>query len=198
MAMSTVASAATFNVTGTVQNALTVAADAGTAGEMHLGTVFATTASSGSYKYMTLAPDGTMGASAGAGSIILLGLGGHQAAGASVAVGNTTAFTVTLPDYAMGTLDGTTTTATGTVVEVAPADPAAARLRLVNFRAGNPTGGTAAAGCATTASCVLTPTFGSTSVHFGIGATIVTDLSGTRTAYQPTSYTGTFAVTATY
>jgi hypothetical protein len=205
MAMSGVASATTFTATATVQNALTVTADAGVTGNLRLGTVFATTASSGAYKYMTLATDDTIGAPAGSAAVVLLSLGGQGSAHATVAVGNTTAFTVTLPNAEPPALNsnGTTNVATITsgstdVVWVQPVDPAAARFQLVNFRAGTPTGGTAAAGCATTISCVLTPGFGSTSVGFGIGATIVTDTSGTRTAYQATSYTGTFTVTASY
>jgi hypothetical protein len=201
MAISGVASATDFNVNATVQNALTVTKVA----DMNLGTLFATTASNTAYKYITLAPAGTMNTAAGAATIILLGLGGQSAADASVAVGNTTPFTVTLPSHtaaveATGAVGGVITALQGLAspVEVALADPSVARFTLIDFRAGAPTGGTAAAGCATTATCVLTPSFGSTSVGFKIGATIVTDVSGTRTAYQAGSYTGTFAVTASY
>lgn len=204
MAMSGAASAATFTANATVQNALTVVPDAGVLGNLRLGTVFAVTASGGLYKYMTLATDDTIGAPAGHASIVLLSLGGQGSAHATVAVGNTTAFTVTLP-AAERTMNADGTTGAATMISgvtdliwVQPTDPSAARFQLVNFRAGTPTGGTAAVGCATTTTCVLTPSFGSTSVGFGIGATILTDTSGTRTAYQATSYTGTFAVTASY
>jgi hypothetical protein len=206
MAMSSVASAATFNATATVQNALTVTADAGAAGTLRLGTVFAVTASSGAYKYMTLGTADTIGAPAGHASIILLSLGGQGSAHATVAVGNTTAFTLTLPNAEPSAVnaDGVTNASTlisgsTDVIWVQPADTSQARFQLINFRAGTPVNATAAAGCATTISCVLTPSFGATSVGFGIGATIVTDTAGgTHVAYTPTSHTGTFTVTASY
>jgi len=203
MTISGVASAVTFNATATVQNALTVTKVA----DLNLGTLFATTASGAAYKYMTIGTDGTMSAPLGAATVTLMSLGGQSAGSATVAVGNTTAFTVTLPSgtaaventgAVAGTITALAALTAPAIAEVKLADPAVARFTLINFRAGTPTGGTAAAGCATANTCLLTPSFGSTSVGFGVGATIVTDVSGTRTAYQAGSYTGSFAVTASY
>lgn len=196
--MSGTASAVNFSVTADVQNALTVTNVA----DMNLGTLFATTASSGEYRYMTLGTDGVMGSPQGVGSptITLLSLGGSiAAASASVAVGNNTPFTVTLPDAEpAAALDGSTVPVVTTTIEIQAVDPAAARFTLVSFRAGTVTGGTAAPACATSISCVLTPSFAATQVDFGVGVTLVTDTSGTRTVYQPTTYTGNFDVTASY
>jgi len=212
-AMSTSALAVDFTATATVQNALIVTSVA----DMNLGTIFATTASTAAYRYITLAPDGTMGSSSGSATLTLLGLGGQAAAQASVAVGTNTAFTVTLPDAEVA--NATPLEATGAVagsiaaikattdqVEVAAADPAVARFQLVNFTVGAVTAGTAAADCADITDdsnvCTLTPDFGATDVGFNIGATVVTDLNsagaGDRDTYQPAAYTGTFTVTATY
>lgn len=210
--MAGTANAVDFTASATVQNALTVTNVA----EMNLGTLFATTAADDAYKYITLAPDGTMGIALGAASVTLLGLGGQSAAQASVTVGNTTPFTVTLPtaeiaDGATTSLEdtgaiGTVITAIGAVtdvIEVRLTDPAVARFQLVNFTVGSVTGGTpTAAECADitddAVTCSLTPDFGATEVGFSIGATIVTDVSGTRTSYEAGDYTGTFTVTASY
>ncbi len=208
LTVSGAASAVTFNVSSTVQNALTVTNVA----DMNLGTLFATTASTGAYKFMTLSPDGTMGSPSGHASITLLGLGGQAAAQASVAVGTNTAFTVTLPDAEVGALNVDGVGSIGAIqgsgidVEVAAADPVVARFKLVNFTVGNVTSGTADANCTnldgSNTLCTLTPDFGATSVDFNIGATIVTDLdsggTGDRDTYQAATYTGTFDVTATY
>ncbi len=211
--MSGTAAAVDFTASATVQNALTVTNVA----DMNLGTLFATNASATAYKYITLAPDGTMNTAAGAASITLLGLGGQSAAQASVAVGNTTQFTVTLPSAEVANATPLETTGAVTasitaikgvtdVVEVRVTDPSVARFQLVNFTIGSVTGGTAGAECADITddaiTCALTPDFGSTEVGFNIGATIVTDLNssgaGDRDAYQAAAYSGTFTVTASY
>lgn len=203
LAMSGTAAATEFTASATVQNTLTVTNVA----DMNLGTLFATSASTGAYKAITLGTDGSMGSPAGHADITLLTLGGASAAQASVAVGNTTPFTVTLPD-ADATLDAGGVEATNSpdaaaeTIYVRLGDPAVARFQLVNFRAGAPTGGTAAAGCASGNTCVLTPSFGSTEVTFSVGATVVTDVNTESTAgrvtYEAGTYTGTFEVTASY
>ncbi len=215
MAMSGPASAVDFTASATVQNALTITNTA----DMNLGTVFATKAMAGKYSYMTLAADGTMGSSAGSASVTLLGLGGQSAATGTVAVGTTTPFTLTLPAAELttaGNVEGTGEVAAAITalkaltdqVEVRITDPATARFQLVNFTVGAVTSGTAATDCAAaitgtaTPVCTLTPDFGATSVGFGIGATIVTDVNssgaGDRDAYQAAAYSGTFTVTASY
>ena len=216
MTMSGVAAAAPFGVTAEVQNALTVTKVA----DMNLGTIFATTASSGINRYMTLVSDGTMGSSLGDATLTLIGLGGHSVASASIAVGSTAAVTVSLPDAEPGTA------ITGVLADTAElaqlpdkvwvdvADPDVAKFQLINFTVGNIAGGTnPAADCAavnedsgaapgTVNICTLVPSFGSTSLTFDIGATIVTDTLSTalvRNAYAASAaYTGTFTVTATY
>ena len=201
MAVSGMAAAAptAIPVTASVQNALTVTKVA----DMNLGSIFATTASSGGYRYMTLGTDSTMSIPNGSGAGTLLSLGGMAAADATVAVSSTTPFTLTMPAFEVVlNTDGTTNLSTITgftaPVEVQLADPAVARFTLVNFRAGTPTGGTVAAGCATANTCVMTPSFGTTDMGFKIGAGIVTDLSGTRVTYEAGTYTGTFDVSASY
>ena len=201
MAMSGTAAAADtpIGVTSTVQNALTVTKVA----DMNLGSIFATTASSGGYRFMTLTTAGTMSAPQGSGAGTILSLGGMSAGDATVAVSSTTPFNLTLPAFEVAlNADGTTNLATvtgfTTPVEVQLADPLVARFTLANFRAGTPTGGTVAAGCSTSNVCVMTPSFGTTDMGFKIGADIVTDLSGTRVTYEAGTYTGTFDVSATY
>ena len=197
----------TFGVNATVQNALTVVNEA----DMALGTLFAVDANSTAYKYVVLSPAGTYAEPVGNAAITLLTLGGQSAARGSVAVGNTTSFVVTLPDAEvapgaasdnLNTLgasgNGISDTVVGSGIEVRLADPGVARFYLVNFRAGSVSGGASSADCGTGNSCTLTPSFGSTSVSFGVGATIVTDLGG-RTAYEADpGYTGSFEVTASY
>ena len=207
VAMSGTAAAETFTATATVQNALTVVK----VSDMALGTIFATTASDAVNRYMTLGDDGTMGSSLGDASLTLIGLGGHSVAQATIAVGSTAAVTVTLPDAELtAALDGSDAallTAVTDKVWVDVADPDVAKFQLVNFTVGNVTGGTAGAECATigtdgVATCTLTPGFGSTSLAFDMGATIVTDTlatGATRNTYAASAaYDGNFTVTATY
>lgn len=213
VAMSGSASAVVFNANATVQNALVVTNVA----DMNLGTIFATTAASAAYRYMSLSPLAAMGGSAGSATLTLIGLGGQVAAKGSVAVGVNTPFTVTLPAAEMPTLNPLESTgavagaitalkALADQVEVRATDPSVARFQLVDFVVGNITNGTASANCTTLGGadtkCTLTPAFGATAVDFNIGATIVTDVNssgaGVRDTYQAAPYTGTFTVTATY
>ena len=215
MVMSGTVAAETFTATATVQNALTVVK----VNDMALGTIFATTASSGVNRYMTLGSDGTMGSSLGDASLTLIGLGGHSVAQASIAVGSTADVTVTLPDAEPGTAitgiaaDTAELAQLPDVVWVDVADPDVAKFQLINFTVGNVGGGTAGANCSsvdddsgaapgTVNLCTLTPTFGSTSLTFDMGATIVTDTlatGATRNTYAASSaYDGNFTVTATY
>lgn len=195
----------TFNVSATVQNALTITNDQ----DMNLGTLFAVNASDTAYKFVTLAPAGTWGTPTGGATVTLLTLGGQQAARGSVAVGSTTPLKVTMPGTAYNLVAaGTVASDVAAVlaeqgatsaVEVRLADPGAARFYLGNFRAGSISGGSSSADCGTTNSCTLTPSFGSASVSFGIGATLITDVAGgTRTTYEAANYTGSFTVTASY
>ena len=207
MTVSGTAAAETFQATATVQNALTVVK----VNNMALGTIFATTASDGVNRYMTLGSDGTMGSSLGDASLTLIGLGGHSVAQATIAVGSTADVTVTLPDAELAAaLDGTDAVVLAALTDkvwVDVADPDVAKFQLVNFTVGNVTGGTAGAECGTIgsdgiATCTLTPSFGSTSLAFDMGATIVTDTLATalvRNAYAASpDYSGDFVVTASY
>lgn len=199
-----VAAQTTFNVSATVQNSLTVTNEA----DMNLGTLFATSAAASSYKYVTLSPGGTWGTISGHADRILLTLGGQQAARGSVAVGGTTPVKVTLPNGVFGASLATNGTGSSVelqgaqttpgVVEVRVADPGVARFYLGDFRAGSVVSGTASSDCNTGNTCTITPSFAATSVSFGIGATLLTDLSGTRTSYEEVPYTGSFEVTASY
>lgn len=199
----------TFDVTATVQNALTVT----NVQDLNLGTIFATAASDSAYKYVELAPSGTYGTVQGTGAttLTLLTLGGQQAARGSVAVGGTTPVKVTLPAAVFTSLEATGTVAgavaqvlveQGTAanpVEVRLGDPLAARFYLGNFRAGAASGGSTSGNCSSSNVCTITPAFGQTSISFGIGATLVTDVAGgTRVTYEDATYTGSFEVTAAY
>ena len=204
----------TFQVTATVQNALTVT----NAANMNLGTLFATSANSTAYRWVTLAPNGDWGTVQGdTTGVTLITLGGQSAARGSVTVGgNTTPFTVTLPTASLATGAGTQSTALGasgaganswaagqlTILGAAPvvrvADPGVARFYLVNFVAGAVSGGNTSSNC-NTATCTITPTFGASDVSFGIGATVVTEYdSGARPSYAAATYTGSFNVSAAY
>jgi len=194
----------TFDVTATVQNTLTVTK----VQDLNLGTIFATTASDTAYKYVTLSPAGTYGTVAGHSSLTLLTLGGQQAARGSVAVGGTTPVRVTLPSASFAGLavNGTAAVAdlqteqsATTAVEVRLGDPLAARFYLGNFRAGAASGGSVSDNCSSSNVCTITPAFGQTSISFGIGATLVTDVAGnSRVTYEDATYTGSFEVTAAY
>lgn len=198
----------TFDVTATVQNALTVTK----VQDLNLGTLFATAASDSAYKYVELAPAGTYGTVQGSGAttLTLLTLGGQQAARGSVAVGGTTPVKITLPTATFASLEATGTVAgsipqllaeqaSANAVEVRLGDPLAARFYLGNFRAGAASGGSTSGNCSSSNVCTITPAFGQTSISFGIGATLVTDVAGaTRVTYEDATYTGSFEVTAAY
>ena len=202
--------AATFDASADVQNAL----DVTQVQPMSFGTLFAVRAVSGDadrYSFITLQPEGGFddtlaheGETAGGDSIPLISLGGSQPAIGSVAVGSTATFQLTLPDGVSAGVAGDPETdvvgLSGTVpvlrIGGAGGDPAVARFSLTNFTLGNLTGGTAAA--PTGSVFPVTPSFGSTEVQFGIGATIITDTSGSRTTYEAGTYSGTFEVTASY
>lgn len=193
----------TFTATAAVQNALTVVNEQ----NMNLGTLFAIAPSSTAYKYVTLDPAGDYGDIEGAATVVLLTLGGQQAARASVAVGGSTPVKITLPSAEVagletaGTAIAAVSAALGTAVQVRVADPGVARFFLTNFRMGNVSGGALAASCSDASTCTITPSFASTGVSFGIGATLVTDILGgtSRSAYEAaTNYTGSFVVTASY
>lgn len=200
-----------FQVNATVQNSLTVVNEA----DMELGTLFATKAASDQYKWVILAPNGTWDTVEGslATGITLLTLGGQQAARGSVAVGDTTAFKVTLPGANFSDLDANGSTGaaalsgvqTGAAIPVRVANPSVARFYLGNFRAGAVSSGALSSDCTTPHTdtvneCTITPNFGASTVSFGIGATLMTDVSGgaTRTAYEEATYTGSFEVQAGY
>lgn len=203
-------SAETFDVSAQVQNALTVTQ----VQPMSFGTLFAVRAGSGladEYSFITLDPAGGFddsvahtGETAGGDGIPLISLGGATPARGSVTVGSTAVFQLTLPNGASSGVGGDPSAdpvgITGTVPTLrfggVAGDPSVARFSLVRFRAGNPTGGTI--GTPTGSVYPITPSFGSTAVSFGIGATIITDTSGTRTTYQAGTYEGTFEVTASY
>ncbi|PTD97360.1 hypothetical protein C8261_04975 [Pseudothauera lacus] len=202
-----VAAQTQFNVNATVQNSLTVTNEA----DMNLGTLFAVSADADDYKWVTLQPNGNYGTVYGSSDLVLLTLGGQSAARGSVAVGNTTPVSITLPDAVFAAADLQTATNGGTngtafstaqaaanAVEVRVADPAVARFFLGNFRAGSVVSGASGTNCGATNTCTITPAFGATSISFGIGATLMTDVSGTRTAYEEAAYSGSFEVEASY
>lgn len=203
-ALAATASAATFNVTTDVENALTVTV----VQDLSFGSVFATTAVDDTltgYSTLVLLPNGQFDdtESEVVSGVPLLSLGGATAARGSITVGSTTPITVTLPDAAATLHAGGTPAAyvgSGTSISLRiggpTGDPSVARFHLVNFTLGDVTGGTAAA--AVGQDYPITPAFGSTTVEFGIGATIATDTSGTRTTYEAGVYSGTFEVVASY
>lgn len=205
LAMVSSVNAATFQASAEIQNALTVIV----VQEMGFGTIFATNAvdaTDTNYSTLVLLADGSIdtGNSYKAPTIPLLSLGGATAARGSIAVSSTTAVTVTLPDHISSTINTTAAgdayASTGTPIELriggSTGDPNVARFEVVDFTLGDVVGGTDDGGTANV--YVLTPSFGSTDVEFGIGATLVTDPSGSRTTYESGTYTGTFEVTASY
>lgn len=194
-----------FQVNATVQNSLTVANEA----DMELGTLFAVNANSSQYRWVLLSPAGVWDEVKGTSGVTLLTLGGQQAARGSVAIGDSTEFKVTLPSSSFDTASLANATASDNggdfqsaqtapnAVEVRVANPNVARFYLGNFRAGAVSSGATGADCNTNV-CTITPAFGATSVSFGIGATLMTDVSGTRVAYEEATYTGSFEVNASY
>lgn len=199
--------ATTFDASTTVQNALTVTQ----VQAMNFGTLFATAAldaTATNYSYLTLLPAGGFDDTAkfGATGKPLISLGGAQPARASVAVGSTAQFNVTLPNTPLTGLTTAGAAITATVTTYPQlrlggtgGDPGVARFYLGNFTMGDATGGTISA--PTGSVYPVVPSFGSTNVEFGIGAVITTDLEGsgsTRNTYQAGTYTATFDVTASY
>lgn len=195
------ASAADFNATANVQNALTV----DVVQDMSFGAVFAASANDQAITGLVLKPDGTYaasvemlvatGASAGAGPTFFE-LGGETAARGSVTVGR--GFTVTVPDYPSADLVASNAfDPTAGIPMTVNNDPAEAAFYLADFTVGDLVGGTAVV--ATGGNWTVTKDFGATEVEFGIGATIFTDgAGGVRTEYQAAVYSGTFEVTASY
>ncbi len=202
LGMSGSAMAVSVNVNGTVQSTLAVVKVL----DVELGTVFATASSTGFYRYMTLSTAGAFSASLGSASTSLLSLGGQAAGEAQVNALTTAPFTVTLPS-AEATLSPAgaaalpATTETISVAHLTDGAAGSGSFRLVNFRAGSPTNGTAAAGCATGITCVITPTAVG-NVNFKIGADVATETTGitaaTNDSYSDGAYLGSFTVTATY
>lgn len=203
------ATAETFSVTTDVQNtlAITIVQD------MSLGTLFAASANSSAINSLTLAADGTYGTPTAfaTGGVTgdapsLITLGGQTAARGSVATGSD--FTVTLPAGTQ-TVDLTVTAdfasaaaTTNEVTEVriggSGGDPTVARFYIADFVIGDATADsnpTAGGGANETD---FAPGFGVTTVEFGIGATVYTDGSGVRDAYEAGTYTGSFDVTAAF
>ncbi len=223
IAMSGVATAETFNATATVETSIAITK----VDDMDFGTLFATTAlgtavaGAEACASLALAPDGTFGSiveceDTTAGDYPMIGLGGQTPASATIAVGSTANITLAVPDADVGVIgaDGAAVAilglAGGADVMLSAVDPSVAKFHLVNFTIGNLVDATDPNSAAATAcdditsaggnTCVLTPGFGVASIGFSIGATIVTDVdSGAAfTAYQPTTYTGSFDVTASY
>lgn len=193
-----------FSATTTVQNALAVTNVA----DLDLGTVFATTSSNAEAAFFTVGPDGTISGQTASATdgFQLLSLSTPVPAQASVAVGSQTPFTVQLPD-ADGTASASAQTSMTGAAPVylcaggACGNNAVPRLELINFRLGVVTSGSITGGTGTN-TVEITPAFGATDVGFNIGVTVVTDTdldtSRTNQAYEPTTYTGTFQVTAAY
>ena len=201
------ATAETFSVTTDVQNtlAITIVQD------LNLGTLFAASANSSAINSLALAADGTFGTStpfatggATGDAPSLISLGGQTAARGSVATGSD--FTVTLPagtqtaDLA-ATADFASAAATAAgVSEVriggSGGDPTVARFYLADFVVGDATAD--ANPTQTTNTVRFEPGFSVTTVEFGIGATVYTDGSGVRDAYEAGTYTGSFDVTAAF
>jgi hypothetical protein len=215
---SSAAMAETFDATATVQNTLAVTK----VNDLNLGTIFASVASA-SASFVTLAADNTYGTvqrqtTNGTPNIVMLG--GQQVAQASIDVTTTAAITVQMPKalstgaLTIGNLNASAVETgglaqritDGKVVELriggTGGDPTVARFYLTNFQLGEETGATKTScntlNAGSNVTCILSPTFGSNSVGFNVGATLLTDWSGTRTAYQAGTYSGSFAITASY
>lgn len=209
-ALAATAGAATFGVSTDVENAITI----DVVQDMSFGTLFATTSegtAATEYSTLVLSPDGSFN-STGSISVTahpLLSLGGASAARGSITVGNRTPITVSVPDATPTTVHGAAATIydpTGINDHISlrfggpTGDPDVARFHLVNFTLGDVNGGAVAAG-GSAYEYVITPSFGSNAVDFGIGATIVTDTEATaltRNTYQAGTYTGSFEVIASY
>lgn len=203
-ALAATAGAATFNVSTDVENALTVTV----VQDMSFGSLFATSAVGAGvdeYSSLVLLPTGLFDEvnSETVAGIPLMSLGGATAARGSITVGGTTPITVTLPDAAATLHAGGNPqpyVGSGTPISLriggSAGDPGVARFHLVNFTLGDVNGGSAGVPAANV--YTVTPTFGSTEVEFGIGATIATDTSGDRLSYEAGNYSATFEVTASY
>lgn len=208
LAFAATAGAATFSVSTDVENALTVTV----VQDMSFGSLFATKAIDNTdtgYSTLVLLPNGQFDddESLAVTGVPLLSLGGATAARGSITVSGTTPISVTVPDAVATVHAGGTAVAYSAAASTpitlriggSAGDPAVARFHLINFTLGDVTGGTA--GTPTTNTYPVTPSFGSTVVEFGIGATIVTDTGATaltRNTYEAGTYTGTFEVTASY
>jgi hypothetical protein len=147
------AMAVDFDVTAEVQNALEVTV----VDQMNLGTIFATSASTGAVGILRLSPAGGVTAvTDGTAGPAILSLGGQTPARASVAVGTDTQFTVNLPPSILTTNLASTDVAETTFVNgglegLAGAvelrlggeagNPSVARLYLGNFSVGDVTSG---------------------------------------------------------
>ena len=202
------AGAANFDVTAEVENSLDVTVVQG----MNTGTIFATEALEQNRSTLVLEPDGSIapGDKASTGDdVVLLSLGGQQAARASVAAESE--FTVTLPDAEVAdlTIVNADASTNGIPLTITGGDPAVAELFLVNFRLDDAEVGNAAVvqnpGGGGPFTFGVTPDFGETDVEFGIGATISTDDSddtatpgAVGASYEQGTYEGTFEVTAEF
>lgn len=201
MGASGIAHAVSVNVNGAVQNTLTVTKNL----DVNLGTIFATNSSSGFYRYMTLSTAGAFNASLGSSSTTLLSLGGMAAGEGEVNALTVAPFTVTMPDAEVtlspaGAAAIPATTDDIVVTHLTDGAANSASFRLLNFRAGAPTNGSASTACSTGITCVITPAAPGP-VTFKIGADVATQTDGVTTAnntFSEGTYLGSFTVTATY
>lgn len=203
------ATAETFTVNTDVQNTLAITV----VENMNLGTLFAAKANSSAVSTLTLNPntgaystlgETTIGGAPGDGPS-LVSLGGQQPAVGSVATGED--FDVTLPAGVIGDLaassdfdDQNADVLSGDIIEVtiggATGDPDVARFYLTDFKVGGETTDSNLTQTGNVAS--FAPGFGVTLVEFAIGATVITDGSGTRDTYEQGTYEGEFEVTASF
>ncbi|MHA7853619.1 hypothetical protein [Marinobacter shengliensis] len=195
-------SAEQFDVTAEVQNTLAITV----VQPMSWGTLFAADAVGTAVSGLTMAANGDIttatAQAVGTGDAndapSFLSLGGATSARGSVAAGNNE-FTITVPSFDTLTLVASSaafTTTNAVELRIAGGDPNVARFYMVDFVVGDEVGATVVDNADST--YTFTPSFGVTDVEFGIGATIYTDGSGTRTQYQTGTYEGEFTVTASY
>ena len=205
------ASAVDFDVTAEVENALEVTV----VQPMSWGALFASNANGDSASGLKMDPNGDIEAvndleistETGAESApAFLSLGGQAPARGSVASNNNN-FILSVPNFKTINLSEAAdfSTDNAVVVRIAGGDPDVARFYMVDFTVGDYVGGKLDTEVAEnpaeaddSTDYIIDPDFNSNEVEFGIGATIYTDGSGTRTTYEQGTYEGTFTVTASY
>lgn len=225
--IASVALAADFGVNASVQNTLTINVDQ----DMDTGTLFASSATSGGVKYMTmqLPSDGSGTATwdtaqepaANTGlSITFISLAPPTPARGTITGVGTADLKITLPGEHVdwSSYDSTaagdipTTHPDAVAIENTVGNPDIPDFYLVNFFIGDETttgtnDPTLSNSCTDTTDgdypvCTITPGFTGTTqdISFSIGMDITTDdrASVTGQAYQATTYTGSFEVTASY